>query len=85
MYPDAPLHPARVKDVVQTLHAVYPGRYILLICCNVGRLPLHEPGVWYCRKYECVWSGPGKNLGWSVIDWQYHEYAGFIEDFEEGK
>lgn len=59
-FPDAPMRPMPVEAMAQTVHAIYPGRPVVLICCNARGCTLHVKGVWYAK--DIVWCIPDDDV-----------------------
>lgn len=53
-----PEHLIRVTDLVAKERAKFPGRTIVLLCCNPGHIELHASNVFYAQS--SVWCIPDR-------------------------
>lgn len=69
--PDAPVVPADVQAVAETLRAAYPDRPVVLVVCNPGGAELRPvPGVYYARRDVLVPPfkfEPGTRIRWKGV------------------
>lgn len=56
-----PEHLIRVTDLVAKEQAKFPGRTIVLLCCNPGHIELHASNVFYAQS--SVWCVPDRATG----------------------
>lgn len=72
----------QVEHVAYLLTKLYPGRPIILICCNPDGVKPKIQNVWYA--HENVWMEPGPR--WQFTYGRLEQCAGSIWDFQsEGR
>lgn len=81
--PDAPLKHMPVENAAAMLHAILPGRLLVIVSCNHSAADIKTPDVAFARKR--VWIRPGPDERYSLDDDAVVNDAGNIWEFEVTK
>jgi hypothetical protein len=77
-FPDAPMKPLAVDQLLWTLRRQHPGKVLIAVVCNPGGIACTVPGVFYAR--ENVWVKPGER--WKITRSGLDHAAGCLDSFQ---
>jgi hypothetical protein len=77
-FPDAPMKPILVEQLLWQVRRQYPNRVIIAAICNPGDIKISVPDVFYAR--EDVWVKPGNR--WKITRSGLDHAAGCLDSFQ---